>query len=278
MTPDILRFGTPARPMIGALWLPEHAEARIGFVLCRPFGAEAVRSSALYRALASRLARDGCAVLCFDYHGTGESPGEGRHQSLQKWQQDVLAADGYLRRRTGVGSCHWFGLGLGATIAARAAELTAPASRPAHLVLWEPVENGRTYTRTMCERHRHEMERWFRARWEVIQRDHGEPEPTLPGVVLGFEIGAALAGDLDRLEGLPVDALLAAGVAITLGGAGAPAPSHSPLLRSIEVEQSIDWMSNHAPVGETYRGVAIVPQDVLQAARETLDAARSVIS
>jgi uncharacterized protein len=282
MAPEILRFGTPARPMIGTLWMPENAQPAMGFLLCRPFGAEGVRSNALYRALATRLARAGCAVLVFDYHGTGESPGEGRYQSLPKWQHDIQVADGFLRRRTGVAACHWFGLGLGAALAARAADVISSAQRPAHLVLWDPVQNGRDYTATMCARHRREMERWFRARWDVIQLDFGEPEPELPGVVLGFEVGAALAGDLDRLGPLPLESLLHAGVSITVGRAPSSAALASlprlSRLRELVIEQKIDWMSNHAPDGEEYRGGAIVPQDVLVAAHESLHAARSVHS
>ena len=217
MDPEIVRFGNPLRTMVGALSLPDRSAPRIGFLLCRPFGGEAIRSSTFFRTLATRLAREGCAVLSFDYYGTGESPGEGAAQSFQTWQQDILNADAYLRRRTGVTRCHWFGLALGATLASRAAVAARADSRPAHLVLWEPVENGRAHGASMCARHRREMERWFRARWSVIRRDFAEPEPTLPGVVLGFEVGNALAADLERLDGLPLATLLDAGVALTIG-------------------------------------------------------------
>lgn len=296
MDPEIVRFGNPLRTMVGALTLPDRAQPRIGFVLCRPFGGEAIRSNAFFRTLAMRLAREGCAVLSFDYYGTGESPGEGAGQSFQSWQQDILNADAYLRRRTGVTRCHWFGLALGATLAARAAVAARADGRPAHLVLWEPVENGRAYGASMCARHRREMERWFRARWNVIRRDFAEPEPALPGVVLGFEVGDALAADLDRLDGLPFATLLDAGVALTIGraaadsshaahaapvapaAAAAQAMPQSFRLRTIAIEQPVDWMTNHASDGEEYRGSAIVPQDAILAARESLHAAGSVVS
>lgn len=233
----------------------------------------------LFRTLALRLAQDGCAVLSFDYHGTGESPGEGRDQSMADWQGDIAAADEYLRRRCGVLRTHWFGLGLGATLAARAAfEAVTKAARPAHLVLWEPIEDGRAYAQAMCTHHRSEMQRWFRARWHVICRDLGQTEPTLPGVVLGFEIGNTLARDLEQLDGVPTEALLNVGIGITAGlkASAAPWPA-SHRLRSIRIEQPIDWMTNHAADGEEYRSAPIVPTDAVQAARESIHATGPVL-
>jgi hypothetical protein len=138
-------------------------------------------------------------------------------------------------------------------------------------VLWEPVEDGVAYGQSMCIKHRCEMERWFRSRWSVIRRDFGEPEPTLPGVVLGSEVGAELAADFKSLAGLPITALLAAGVRITAGRAATAAPwPESPRLKSVIVENPVDWMTSHAPDGEEYRSAAIVPNEAILAARETL--------
>jgi pimeloyl-ACP methyl ester carboxylesterase len=225
-----------------------------------------------YRSLAARLAAEGCAALCFDYHGTGESPGDGKDQTLAAWQGDILLADAYLRERSTVARCHWFGLGLGATLACGAALATlATSQRPAHLVLWEPIEDGAAYSESMCVKHRCEMERWFRSRWSVIRRDFGEPEPSLPGVVLGSEVGAELAQELKALDGLPIPTLLASGVRITAGRAAAAAPwPDSPRLRCLTIDNPVDWMTSHAPDGEEYRSAAIVPNEAILAARETL--------
>jgi len=272
MNPEIVRFGESERTLVGSLLLPQGASPRVGFVLCRPFGSEAIRANMFYRSLANRLAAEGCATLCFDYHGTGESPGESKDQNLSVWQNDILLGDAYLRERSGVARCHWFGLGLGAALACEAAISTlATNQRPAHLVLWEPIEDGQAYSESMCVKHRCEMERWFRARWSVIRRDFGEPEPALPGVVLGCEIGAELAADLKALRGLPIANLLAAGVRITAGRTAAAAPwPASPRLRCIPIDNPVDWMTSHAPDGEEYRGAAIVPNEAILAARETL--------
>jgi pimeloyl-ACP methyl ester carboxylesterase len=272
MNPEIVRFGAAERTLVGSLWLPQGDNVRVGFVLCRPFGSEAIRANMFYRSLASRLAAEGCATLCFDYHGTGESPGDSKDQAMAGWESDILVADAFLRERSGAARCHWFGLGLGASLACRAALATlASSQRPAHLVLWEPIEDGKAYSTSMCEKHRFEMERWFRSRWAVIQRDFGEPEPALPGVVLGCEIGAQLADDLKGLEGLPIASLLAAGVRITAGrAAGGPRWPESDRLRPVVIENPVDWMTSHAPDGEEYRGAAIVPNEAILAARETL--------
>jgi len=276
MNPESVRFGDARRPMAGVLTLPARGSARVGFLLCRPFGSEAIRASMFFRSLAARLARDGCATLSFDYHGTGESPGNGGEQTLHDWQQDVLVADAYLRRRAGVLRSHWFGLALGATLAARAAMNVAAPARPSQLVLWEPIVDGRDYGQIMLARHRSEMQRWFRARWHVIKRDLGEPEPTLPGTVLGFEVGAALAREFEQLQGLPTAALLDAGIGITVGQAAGVAVAEDARLRTITIAQPVNWMTNHAPDGEEYRGAAIVPLEAISAARETLNAAGPV--
>ncbi|HUN91836.1 MAG TPA: alpha/beta fold hydrolase [Burkholderiaceae bacterium] len=272
MAQEILQFSNQDRVMAGALTLPDRGDSGVGFVLCRPFGAEAIRSHAMFRALATRLARAGCATLVFDYHGTGESPGDAATQDLAHWQRDIVAADAFLRYRTGVARTHWFGLGLGATLAARAALAAPAAARPAHLVLWDPVENGSDYVALMFARHRREMERWFRSRWDVIRRDGLEDEPSLPGVVLGFEVGSGLAADFGRLQTLQLQSLIDAGIRVTIGrdrAATAALPS-SPLLRVRTIEQKINWMTNHAPEGEEYEGSAIVPQDAVAAAQESL--------
>lgn len=276
---EFIRFGDPDRPLIGRLSIPEKAIPGVAFLLCRPFGSEAIRSSMLFRALAVRLAREGCLTLSFDYYGTGESPGEGKDQTLIGWQRDIAAADAYLRRRSGAVRCNWFGLGLGATLAARAAfDALMTAHRPAHLVLWEPVEDGRAYGASMCVKHRYEMQRWFRARWSVIRRDLGEAEPALPGIVLGFEIGRELARELGQIDGLPIEALLAGGVDMTVGRPTTATPwPQFDALRSIPIEQPIDWMTNHAADGEDYRNAAIVPGEALQAVCESLHATRPVL-
>jgi alpha-beta hydrolase superfamily lysophospholipase len=253
MSFEPVRFGAD-REMVGVLQTPDHAAAgeKAAFLLCKPFGTEAVRANMLYRALAMRLVREGCVVLSFDYHGTGESLGDGVDETLAHWADDVVTASAFLRAR-GATTQHWFGLGLGATLAALAAAKSSIP--PARVVLWEPVENGRAYADKLRAAHKSDRERWYYQSWSTLLRDLREPEPALPGVVLGFDVGASLAAEIDALNGLPLDALRARGVAVTTSSSERPFP----------------WMSNHAPDGQQQNlGAEVVPQEIVRAAIETV--------
>jgi pimeloyl-ACP methyl ester carboxylesterase len=281
MSLEPVRFGRSDREMVGMLHRPEVPQGKPAFLLCKPFGTEAIRASLLYRAMATRLVREGCPVLVFDYHGTGDAAGEGGTQSIRDWCEDVLTANAFLRERTAATRTHWFGLALGGSVvalaAAQAALADAVAARPEQIVLWEPVEDGQDYGRQLCAWHRIEREQWFKARWQVLRQDFNEPEPALPGTVLGFDVGPILAQELAALEHLPIASLLDAGIRVTLarpGGSGGSAGSielpPSPSLRRLVSEHPFNWMSNHPPKNEEYRGAEIVPQDIVRSALETL--------
>jgi pimeloyl-ACP methyl ester carboxylesterase len=255
----IVRFGAPRREMVGILSAPDSAPRGALWILCNPFGQEAVRSKPLYRMLAERLARAGCAVLRFDMHGTGDSPGELEDQSLAGWMDDILAADAWTRQRfagSDLPMC-WFGLRLGASLAALAAEKAARA--PDRLLLWDPVFDGPRYIASLIEKHRDAL-KWMN--WERLRRETDEPEPTLPGNILGYEVGPVLAAGLRALDGLPVERLLRRGVRIACALeparlARSPLPM-DPGLNRIAIDSPIDWMSAEA------LGTAIVPQEVLR--------------
>ena len=259
----IARFGAPDREMLGMLNLPDASPWRGAWLLCNPFGQEAVRSKQAYRVLAERLAREGCAVLRFDFHGTGDSPGELADQSLAGWITDLLAADGWLRSRlqNDPVPVHWFGLRLGASLAALAAGRAA--LRPRELLLWDPITDGAQYGHYLLKRHREEMCKGLGINWLRLHHKTGEPEPTLPGSVLGFDIGPALANDLTELGEPPLAALLDDGIRI---GVGLEADQlahrqlpHSANLERIAIESHIDWNTSEG------MGTAIAPQDMQRA-------------
>jgi uncharacterized protein len=259
----IARFGPPNREMLGFLSLPDAPLRRGAWLLCSPFGQEAARSKQLYRVLAERLAREGCAVLRFDFHGTGDSPGELADQSLADWVTDLLAADAWLRSRlqnTAV-PVHWFGLRLGASLVALAAERAAP--RPRELLLWDPVMNGVQYGKYLLRRHREEICREFKMNWVRLCQETGEPEPALPGSVLGFDVGPALAADLSGLGEPPLAALLGhgirIGVALESDRLAHQQLPHSANLERIAIESRIDWNSSDG------LGTAIAPLDIQRA-------------
>jgi pimeloyl-ACP methyl ester carboxylesterase len=259
----IARFGAPDREMLGMLSLPPASPWRGAWLLCNPFGQEAVRSKQAYRVLAERLAREGCAVLRFDFHGTGDSPGELADQSLAGWITDLLAADAWLRTRLQSSSVpvHWFGLRLGASLAALAAGRAAPS--PRELLLWDPITNGAQYGHYLLKRHREEMCKGLGMNWVRLRRETGEPEPALPGSVLGFDIGPLLAADLAALGEPPLAALLDKGIRIGVGLepqrlAHQQVP-HNANLERIAIESHIDWNTSDG------LGTAIAPQDMQRA-------------
>lgn len=142
MTPA--RFGQPAASLYGVFHPPSQRQARPRAVLfCNPFGQEAVRIHRFFRVLADRLARTGAASLRFDYHASGESLGEDHEADLNRWVQDVLAADALLRQRANTQAVDWLAPRLAGALAVRASVLAPQA--PQRLVLWEPVLSGTRY-------------------------------------------------------------------------------------------------------------------------------------
>ena len=225
-----------------------------------------MRTASVFRVLSDRLAREGCDILRFDYHGTGDSPGDEEQQSLTAWVEDTLAAHEQLTPPSGTPT-HWFGMGLGATLALGAA--LRAASPPDHLVLWEPVLNGAAYLRTLIEAHRAELSREFGLPWPRLLRMGKAAEPQVPGDVLGFQMGYQLADDLQQLSGLSLAPALKRGIRVTcavhteqrreLGGR-----EEHTLLKMISPETRTDWMSSQA------MGTAIVPVDLPRTLLSTL--------
>lgn len=265
---SIRRFGRPSREMVGV-----HQDARGGarararFLLCRPLGQEAVRTAAVFRVLSDRLAREGCDSLRFDYHGTGDSPGEEQQQSLAAWVEDTLAAHEQLNPCTGV-PIIWFGMGLGATLALRAA-LRAEAP-PSHLVLWEPALDNRAYVQALLEAHRAELVREFGEPWLRLLQTGKAVEPSLPGDVLGFEIGQQLADDLQQLHEDTLAPVLRRRIRVTCAVQADLRPQFADLegnsmLRLHTVESRTNWMSSQA------MGTAIVPPDLPRTLLSTLE-------
>jgi uncharacterized protein len=264
---SIRRFGQQQRGLLGLLQTPPPGKPkRPAFLMCRPFGQEAVRTAPIYRAVSDRLAREGCTVLTFDHHGCGDSPGDLDDESLQGWTDDTLAAHTQLRADAPGSSLHWFAMGLGANIAAGAA-LRAEFP-PACLVLWEPVLNGPAYLDRLKDVHRQELSREMGLEWHQLVARGRETEPELPGSVLGFMVGPRLHADLRQLDELPLAPLLARGVNVKLAVQDEHrarfAQMNDPGFASQSVENSTNWMSTEA------FGTAIVPQDVPRTLLATL--------
>jgi pimeloyl-ACP methyl ester carboxylesterase len=209
MTP--VRFGPASRRMVGFFHPADERRATAHAVLlCNPFGHEALRVHRFYRLLAERLSRQGVTVLRFDYHGTGDSPGEDEVADMNGWAQDIVEAQRELLRSAGARHVAWFGTRLGARLALMAAPQAAGGVHK--LVLWDTVFDGRPY-----------LEELGRAQLEELERSHNLPDPgwrralardplAFAGECLGFAIPQRLreqllaldAGQRCKLPGLAV--------------------------------------------------------------------------
>ncbi|MEP6501827.1 MAG: alpha/beta hydrolase [Betaproteobacteria bacterium] len=183
-------FGSAERPLFG-LFHPaegEPADDR-AVLLCNPFGQEAVRSHRLFRVLGERLARGGIAVLRFDYHATGDSPGADDDGDIAGWVLDTRTALRELARRSGARSVVCVGARLGAVMAARAATGIAELRR---LVLWDPIVNGPDYLELLRVKHVEALESSFSLSdpaWRA--RLAGEPA-AFTDEAMGFAISPTL--------------------------------------------------------------------------------------
>jgi hypothetical protein len=152
-------FGPAERSLFGLFHPAEGASSDDRAVLlCNPFGQEAVRSHRIYRVLAERLARGGIAVLRFDYHATGDSPGADSDGDIAGWVLDTRTALRELARRSGARRVICVGARLGAVMAARAATGLAELRR---LVLWDPIVNGPDYLELLRLKHVEALESSF---------------------------------------------------------------------------------------------------------------------
>jgi uncharacterized protein len=238
-----------------------------GVLMCRPIGQESVRANAMFRVLSERLVREGFAVLRFDYHGTGDSPGAEKDQDFCSFIEDIIAAHEVLCGE-GIGRTAWFGMRLGANAASEAARLVSEA--PAQLILWEPVINGSAYLQSLLTAHRNELMREFGGlAWQRLIAKHKASEPLLPGDVLGFNYGDALVKQIGEIEQLNIRPALRRAIRTVCAlrqedrGYAEQLPA-SDLLRVQIVQAQTDWLSSQA------MGSAIAPPDAVKALLDAL--------
>ncbi len=129
-------------------WHPAGGQARrVGVVLCRPLGYEALCTYQTYAALADALARSGFDVLRFDYEGTGDSAGsDADPDRVAAWVASIVAAAHELKRIAGVEVLSLVGVRMGATLAVEAARQLGGVDS---VVLWAPCVTGRAFVREL---------------------------------------------------------------------------------------------------------------------------------
>lgn len=219
---------------LSGLLQPAQGQA-LAVLLCNPFGQEAIRAQRAMRILSERLGRQGIPSLRFDYHATGDSPGEDGQGRLSRWRHDILRADQLLRKQTGCQQTLWLGLGLGATLALQTTREIPKASLPASLILWDPVLDGRAYLHHLSKMH----EYWTRQA-DATDEALGFRLP----MHLRRRIHAIRPDTLTLPEGMPIHLVTnpsRPGYATFLARAG----QHVRLKASPQ-NSSIEWASNTA--------------------------------
>lgn len=229
-------------------------------LLCNPFGEEAMRAHRIYRVLATQLERSGYAVMRFDYGGTGDSMGDGNDVTVESCVADVALAADELRAVSGAPKLVVIGLRLGATLAALA---TSRASlRPRHLVMWDPVVDGRAYLAELAVMHRAYMRQEMgELDWEDRLRVSAEGFPT---EAIGTPISPALAAELGAID---LSAAELRSDHTTIVGTSDRASTgrlrerlpDSTSARWLDLPGSASWNSDAA------LNAAVVPMDVVQA-------------
>ncbi len=193
-----IRFGPPGRELLGLYQAPSGGQDRRECcVLCNPFGQEAVRAHRVFRILADRLSRAGVHVLRFDYLGTGDSAGADEEGNLAVWTEDVVRASDEIVRRSSSSQVAWFGLRLGASLAALASK--SAARPPKRLVLWDPVADGSTYLAELAEAHVTARKEAFGPRWETESRVRALAMEEARNEALGYPLTPDLKTQLGAL-------------------------------------------------------------------------------
>ena len=251
MTP--IRFGRPESSLYGVFHPGSLRNARPRAVLfCNPFGQEAVRIHRLFCVLADRLARAGIACLRFDYHASGDSLGDDHEADLDRWVQDLLAADALLRQRAGVQEVDWFAPRLASALAVRAS--VQASQLPQQLVLWEPVISGARYVDHLLAVHA--------ATVDDLPDDGGLASD---GEILGFEVSRRLLEQMRAVVPADYQRARTRGIVLVASpqqafGAeewGSSMPGTGVVVRRHTLTLDFDWTSEEA------FNTALVPADAL---------------
>ena len=194
-------FFLPVEPGLRFCILTKPAAApRRGVVYLHAFAEEMNKSRRMAALQARRLAAEGCVVLQIDLLGCGDSSGEFADARWEAWKRDAQAAVGWIVQRYAVPITLW-GLRLGASLAADVANAELGVD---HLLLWQPVTDGRQFLSQFL-RLRLAGEMLARGATTTAMRELTE-ELRRVGLleVGGYELHADLAA---RIESLRLEAL-----------------------------------------------------------------------
>ena len=169
--------------------------AALGVVLVPPLLHELPRSRRFLAEIATELAAMGLPCLRFDFHGSGDSAGEGDELDFASMRRDLDIAVAALRDRTGIrrlALLAWRGSALALH------DWAAQGGRADVVVLWEPIVDG---------------DAWLQALIAGDAAERGLRPPPRAGVarltdpadgqLMGFPVSARMRADLAhaRLHG-----------------------------------------------------------------------------
>ncbi|MEY4591090.1 MAG: hypothetical protein RL497_3166 [Pseudomonadota bacterium] len=150
-TPNVARnFGythTAEHALFTWQHVPQTGTGRkIAVILCSPMGYEYTHSHRTYQHWADQLAAAGCFVVRFDYASTGDSSGcELPDNLLPVWLNNIISLAQQVQTAYPEYELCLAGLRMGATLA----HLAAAQLKPKHLIVWEPIVQGRRYLREL---------------------------------------------------------------------------------------------------------------------------------
>ena len=113
-----------------------------GILLCYPMGYEYIRWHRYFRRLAFFLSKAGFPVFRFDYFGCGDSEGDSKDWSMKQWMDDVSKAAEKFKTKAELSHLCMVGLRIGASLALMNSSTRDDIN---HLVLWDPVIDGKNY-------------------------------------------------------------------------------------------------------------------------------------
>ncbi|HUQ08895.1 MAG TPA: alpha/beta fold hydrolase [Steroidobacteraceae bacterium] len=197
-----LYFGSGQRPLFGWLHPAAYPQRNVGVVLCSPSGYEAICTHRTYRRVAESAAAQGFPALRFDYDGTGDSAGHALDgDRVAHWLRSITAAIDTLKATTGVEKICLFGVRVGASLAAIAAQGRGDVHA---MIAFAPVIKVNSYLREI--------------RALSLARQQSAPPPELnidpelqeaAGFTTTAETRAALGAiDLAKLEAAPAPHIL----------------------------------------------------------------------
>lgn len=144
-------FGPNESPLFGVVHLPADRRVRGAVLICGSLGKEGMDSIRFQRILAEDMARNGYAVLRFDYLGTGDSAfGHHRDDAVAMWSASIRHAADHLLD-IGAPSVSAVALRAGGLLVDHAIAAGAPIDRVAYL---DPPASGRRHLREQAALYR----------------------------------------------------------------------------------------------------------------------------